>query len=160
MKKGCLNKGCFICIGCFLGLLFLLGIDTVYRNNTAITKKFCRIKIRECYYRIQAFEELYGRLPVDLHEIPAGIISSFPPQSGYAVMRPFTLSTKFMKFVYIPGKNKNANSYMIYLEYPFQYTYPFSSFLVLESDALGQPAYPDVKDYSRRELEEIIKKYQ
>lgn len=36
-------------------------------------------------------------------------------------------------------------------------TYPFSSFLVLESDALGQPAYPDVKDYSRRELEEIIK---
>ncbi len=39
MKKGCLNKGCFICIGCFLGLLFLLGIDTVYRNNTAITKK-------------------------------------------------------------------------------------------------------------------------
>ena len=160
MKKGCLNKGCFICIGCFLGLLFLLGIDTVYRNNTAITKKFCRIKIRECYYRIQAFEELYGRLPADLHEIPAGIISSFPPQSGYAVMRPFTLSTKFMKFVYIPGKNKNANSYMIYLEYPFQYTYPFSSFLELESDALGQPAYPDVKDYSRRELEEIIKKYQ
>lgn len=160
MKKGCLNKGCFICIGCFLGLLFLLGIDTVYRNNTAITKKFCRIKIRECYYRIQAFEELYGRLPADLHEIPAGINPSFPPQSGYAVMRPFTLSTKFMKFVYIPGKNKNANSYMIYLEYPFQYTYPFSSFLVLESDALGQPAYPDVKDYSRRELEEIIKKYQ
>lgn len=41
-----------------------------------------------------------------------------------------------------------------------EYTYPFSSFLVLESDALGQPAYPDVKDYSRRELEEIIKKYQ
>lgn len=160
MKKGCLNKGCFICIGCFFGLLFLLGIDTVYRNNTAITKKFCRIKIRECYYRIQAFEELYGRLPADLHEIPAGIIPSFPPQSGYAVMRPFTLSTKFMKFVYIPGKNKNANAYMIYLEYPFQYTYPFSSFLVLESDALGQPAYPDVKDYSRRELEEIIKKYQ
>ena len=38
-----------------------------------------------------------------------------------------------------------------------EYTYPFSSFLVLESDALGQPAYPDVKDYSRRELEEIIK---
>ena len=137
MKKGCLNKGCFICIGCFWGLLFLLGIDTVYRNNTAITKKFCRIKIRECYYRIQAFEELYGRLPADLHEIPAGIIPSFPPQSGYAVMRPFTLSTKFMKFVYIPGKNKNANSYMIYLEYPFQYTYPFSSFLVLESDALA-----------------------
>lgn len=160
MKEGCLNKGCFICIGCFLGLLFLLGIDTVYRNNTAITKKICRIKIRECYYRIQAFEELYGRLPADLHEIPAGIIPSFPPQSGYAVMRPFTLSTKFMKFVYIPRKNKNANSYMIYLEYPFQYTYPFSSFLVLESDALGQPAYPDVKDYSRRELEEIIKKYQ
>ena len=160
MKKGCLNKGCFICIGCFLSLLFILYIYTVYGSNTAITKKFCRIKIRECYYRIQAFEELYGRLPADLHEIPAGIIPSFPPQSGYAVMRPFTLSTKFMKFVYIPGKNKNANSYMIYLEYPFQYTYPFSSFLVLESDALGQPAYPDVKDYSRRELEEIIKKYQ
>ena len=37
----------------------------------------------------------------------------------------------------------------------------FLAELVFKSDRLlGQPAYPDVKDYSRRELEEIIKKYQ
>ena len=110
MKKGCLNNGCFICIGCFLSLLFILYIYTVYGSNTAITKKFCRIKIRECYYRIQAFEELYGRLPADLNEIPAGIIPSLPPQTGYTVWGPFWLKiwNKFMRFVYIPGKNKNA----------------------------------------------------
>lgn len=68
-------------------------------------KHWCQAKLRGVYHRILAFEEQYGRLLVDLSEIPADI-SLYPSETVVYIEVPFISSRKFMKYVYILGKIK------------------------------------------------------